>query len=525
MNIKELPQKTKDFVIVKKEQFEALSKKKKIAVIVAVISLVLAIIFGINYAKQNKYGVLFSGLDPSDATAVTKELESKKIETKIEGNSILVPKEDVDKLRMELSNSVSNGSKGFEIMDEGSSFGMTDEEFQIKKQRMLQGEIEKTIKVFPQVESARVHITEGEESVFANESVPGKAAVYLSLKPGENLQPSQVRSIMSLVCASTDNVPKQNVEVIDQNMKLLSEGLIDEDGNINTSNLNDVDEAMKAEKDLSRQLEQSITGLLEPIFGPGNVRATVNTDLNFDTSEKTEIVIDPNKVITKESKSNSKSTEKQNTGGAVDNNMSNVNESGAGQNENTEENIEYQTGKTETKTIKSKGEINKLTASVAINGQLTDDVIRNVQAMVGNAIGIDDKRGDNVKVVAMGFDSEKKDTSTFGVIKDAISKDKSMSTILIVVAVIFVLAVILLIAALIHMLLKKKKDKSVDLDYVGEEDEVELINKRLEEIEQNRLNSDEEEDEESISLEDEVKKFAADNPDQVTDLVNSWLNE
>ena len=47
-------------------------------------------------------------------------------------------------------------------MDSNNSFGMNDEEFKLKKQRMIQGEIEKTIKTFPQVESARVHITQGE---------------------------------------------------------------------------------------------------------------------------------------------------------------------------------------------------------------------------------------------------------------------------------------------------------------------------------------------------------------------------
>ena len=524
MNIKELPQKAKDFVLVKKEQFDTLSKKKKIAIMVAVISLVLAMIFGLTYAKKNKYGVLFSGLDSNDAATITKELESKKVETKIEGNSILVPKKDVDKLRMELSSSVSNGSKGFEIMDEGSSFGMTDEEFQIKKQRMVQGEIEKTIKVFPQVKSARVHITEGEKSVFANETVPGKAAVYLDLNPGESLQPDQVRSIMCLVSASTNNVPKQNVEVIDQNMKLLSDGLMDENGNTKTSSLGEVDQALKAEKDLSKELERSITGLLEPIFGQGKVRATVNTDLNFDSSERSEIIIDPNKVITKESKSNSKTTERQNTGGAVDNNMSNVNESGAGSVQSSEEDIQYQTGKTETKTIKAKGEVNKITASVAINGQLGDDVVRNVQQMVANAIGMDPKRGDNVKVVSMGFETEKEDTSTFGVIKSAISQNKSLSLMLTITGIIIAIIIGLLIGTVVYMIMKNKR-KSTIVEDVEEEDELELINKKLEELEQNRLNSNEEEDEVSVSLEDEVKQFAADNPDQVTDLVNSWLNE
>ena len=144
--------------------------------------------------------------------------------------------------------------------------------------------------------------------------------------------------------------------------------------------------------------------------------------------------------------------------------------------------------------------------------------------MVANAVGMQPKRGDSVKVVSMGFGSEDEDTSTFGVIKSAISKDKSLGRVLIIAGVLSVIILLLIIGTIIYMIIKKKKASS-ELDYVDEEDEIELINKKLEELEQNRLNSNEEEDEENISLEDEVKQFAADNPDQVTDLVNSWLNE
>lgn len=78
-------------------------------------------------------------------------------------------------------------------MDDSSSIGLTDEEFQIKKQRMIQGEIEKTIKSFPQVEDTRVHITFGESSVFEKEAIPGSAAVYLMLKPGTTLEKNQIK--------------------------------------------------------------------------------------------------------------------------------------------------------------------------------------------------------------------------------------------------------------------------------------------------------------------------------------------
>ena len=93
-----------------------------------------------------------------------------------------------------------------------------------------------------------------------------------------------------------------------------------------------------------------------------------------------------------------------------------------------------------------------------------------------------------------------------------------------ITGIIIAIIIGLLIGTVVYMIMKNKR-KSTIVEDVEEEDELELINKKLEELEQNRLNSNEEEDEASVSLEDEVKQFAADNPDQVTDLVNSWLNE
>ena len=322
MELKEIISKIKEFFKNKNNQFKELKIEKKIAILVGIIAVVLALIFGVKYINDSKYNLLFSGLSSDDATSITEELESESIEMKIEGDSIYVPKDQVDKLRLELSGSLSNGSKGYELMDETSSFGLTDEEFNIKKQRMIQGEIEKSIKTFKQVEDAKVNITQGEQSVFSDEGTPGSAAVTLTLKSGQTLEAAQVRSIMSLVSASSTNIPKQNVEVVDQNMNLLSEGLFDEDGNASGSN--GIEIALQAEKELSQQLEKSITSLLEPIFGQGKVKATVNADLNFDNSEITEVVINPETVVMNETRSENKTTEEGSTGGAVDNNMNNV---------------------------------------------------------------------------------------------------------------------------------------------------------------------------------------------------------
>lgn len=508
MELKEIINKLKEGFQNKKNQFKELKKEKKIAVFVGIIAVILALIFGIKYINDSKYNLLFSGLTSDDATSITKELENQGVDMKIEGDSIYVPKDQVDKLRLELSGSISNGSKGFELMDETSSFGLTDEEFNIKKQRMVQGEIEKTIKTFQQVEDARVNITQGQESVFSDEGIPGSAAVTLTLKAGQSLEPAQVRSIMSLVSASSTNIPKQNVEVVDQKMNLLSEGLFDDKGNASDSN--GIDIALKAEKQLSRDLEKSIVGLLEPIFGQGKVKATVNADLNFDNREITETEINPETVIIKEARSENESTEPGNTGGAVDNNMNNISDDNNGTTSSKDESLEYEAGRKETKTTKAQGELNKITASVAIDGVLTNAQISNVNDMVANTIGMNAKRGDNVKVVAMDFGANADEELEESGIND---KMKLAGFILLAVA---------LASAIAFIVINRVKKKKAEEEEYDDVDEIELINKKIEQME--NASKSENEEEENITLEEEVRKYASENPERVTDLINSWLN-
>lgn len=516
MNIKEIINKIKEFLSKKISDFKSLSTTKKLAIIIAVITLILSLIFGIKYIQESKYKVLFSGLNSKDAAVITKELESQGVDMKIQGDSILVPKEQVDKLRLELSGNISNGSKGFELMDEGSSFGLTDEEFKIKKQRMLQGEIEKTIKTFPQIEDARVHIMNGEESIFANEVKPGSAAVSLTLKEGESIDITQVRSIISLVSASGKNIPKQNVEVVDQYMNLLSDGLYDENGKEQTTNSSGLTIARKAEKELNADLERAISSVLGPMFGQNKVLVKVNADLNFDTNETTEIKIDPDRVALKEDRTNNKTVDDTNTGGNVDNNMNNVGGKDQSLIENSQESIEYETGRKESKTIKAQGEVNKITASVAINGDLDRNTTKKVEDIVSNIVGVDEKRGDSISVVGMKFDNL--DNGDEG-----LAVKKEINNIMKILAIVVPILLLLIIGIVAYMYIKKKKNlNSVEEDF-DDSEHLDIINQKIQEMEQTRSTEDEEDD--SISLEEEVRLFASENKDQVTDLIKSWLSE
>ena len=509
-----------------KQGFKKLKKGTKIAITVTAAGVLLSIFFAVGYGVNNRYDILFSDLDSIDANTITQMLEEQGVDMKIKGDSIYVKSKEVDELRLKLSSNITNGSVGFEIMDESSGFGMTEDEFQIKKQRMIQGEIERTIKTFPQVNDVRVHITPGEESIFAKDNKEGSAAVYLTLRAGQSLKPSQVMSIVSLVSASSTNVPKQNVEVIDQNMTLLSEGMFDDEGNYletTSKNSSGLEAAREAERRFNDDIEKSLAKILEPLFGVGKVKIAVNADLNFDSAEKTEIVFDPNNVIKSQTISENTSTDKTQSGSPVDNNMSNTVQSNGEATSSKESSTEYEVGKTETNTVIAPGEINRITASIAIDGVTDPNVLADVQELVETAIGLDANRGDKVTVMSAEFGPSLEELMKE---EEAARKKEQLKTILTLgggTAGVIALALILIAANK-----KKKREREME-DEFEDLDDVLLAEDIINQAISDASNSDAERaldgDVNTYPLEEEIRNFASQNPEQMTELIKIWLNE
>lgn len=520
-----------------KQGFKKLKKGTKIAITVTAAGILLSIFFTLGNGMTDRYNVLFSDLSSIDANTITQILEDQGIDMKVEGSSIYVKSDKVDELRLKLSSNITNGSVGFEIMDQSSGLGMTEEEFQIKKQRMIQGEIERTIKSFPQVSNVRVHITPGEESVFAKESKAGSAAVYLELKAGQQLKQSQVMSIVSLVSASSTNIPKQNVEVMDQNMTLLSEDMFDEDGNYveNSTKTSGLDSARAAEKAFNEDLEKNLMKLLTPLFGEGKVKLTVNADLNFDSVEKTELKFDPNNVIKTEAISENSTNDKTQSGSPIDNNMSNTAQTNGESSTSKDISREYEVGKTETTTMVAPGEIQRVTASIAIDGNVDTQTREQVQELIETAIGLKANRGDKVTVMSTSFDTsvaeQREQEAAEARKKELIKKATTIGG--------GVAGVVAL--ALVALAIRKKKNKErqfFDGEFDERDDELlmaeDIINQTLAAENANMEGkADEVDSEDSFldgnvnthKLEEEIRRFASENPEQTTELIKIWLNE
>lgn len=509
------------------DNFNKKSKKARIAIIISSAAILLAIIIIIIMTTKEKYGLLFSELDNNDAETVISLLEEKGIDYKIEGNSIHVPEERVDKLRLELASSLTLGSTGFELMDESSSFGMTKEEFEIKKLRMVQGEMERTIKSFPQIDSARVHITLAEKSVFIDKDTPGSAAIYLDIKEGKKIESEQVKAIIALVSGGTDNIPVQNIQVIDEKMNLLSKDLFDEEGNELRAS-NSVESLKNIEKDFERELEKKIIEHLSVVLGSGNATVTVAADLDFDSKESTEIVYNPDKVVVSESYNRNKNGDSSgNTSNSpIDNEMSNT----IGDRKNDENiisedgTINYEVGSLETVTITAPGEVKRLTASIIVNGNKNSATLEALKEVIKGSLGINEERGDEISVVAMDFDTTAQDAleKQMAVIEAQEAKENKIRLYIIGVLGIIGLIAVIAIIIIIFRNIRKREDEEIILGsnlntVVGEA----ITPKPLDSFAPITF----EEENEKLYIEKEIKGYAHEKPDQVADIIKAWLTE
>lgn len=212
-----------------KEKWTSFNLTKKVLVLSLITLFFTGIILSAVYLTKEKYEVLFSNLQPQDSQAIVEKLKEQKVSYKIQGNSILVPKSKVDELRLTVLENgyLPSDGQGWSLFDQ-SKFGVTDTEAKIMYQRALQDELARTIESFDEVEKARVHLVLPDDTVFARDTSKARASVTLKLKYNKTLSQDKVKAIVALVSGSVKDLPKENVEVIDSNMNLLSENLFDD---------------------------------------------------------------------------------------------------------------------------------------------------------------------------------------------------------------------------------------------------------------------------------------------------------
>ena len=418
------------------EFFVKLETGKK-ASMVALSVLTLAVFVGIIiWASKTRYEVLYSELNKDDSRKIAVLLEDNKIpyQTSSDGKTISVPKDMVNKWRLEISTIGVNfsGTVGYEVFDK-QSFGTTSFVQKVNKQRALEGELIKTIRYIRGVKRARVHLSIPESSPFAAQKKPPSASVVLDLEKGVVLTDREIRGIGHLVSSSVEGMRPEYVVILNDRGKKLSD-------NIGDPLTADTADRMALESKLNRQYEKQVEEILSSVVGSGKVVAKVSVSLDFTESISTETSFDQeNTAVLSEVKNNQKLNgsrpSPQGIPGARSNlpgeeprpgipeTRNNVDKSSTSTNYNVPSKV--------TKSKKPTAGIKNISVAVMVDGKRvpmsddkgvpimgedggrkmryegwSDDELANFSAIVASAIGIKQKRGDKLVIKNMEFAKE-----------------------------------------------------------------------------------------------------------------------
>ena len=505
---------------------------------IAVVS-VLFLIFTMMFLNEPTYSQLYSNLSEEEANKVIQYLKEQKVQYKLEdnGKAIRVPQSQLYELRLALAGQgiPSSGMVGYEIFDK-STMGMSEFMQKLSFKRALEGEISRTISQQANIEAARVHIVMPAKSVFKEEQKDPTASVILKLKTGFNPPKETIMAISHLVASSVEGLKPNKVTIVDTKGKLLSD----------QNEQNSFGALSTKQYEMKNNVENYLAGkaqsLLDNVVGYGNSIVRVNVELNFDQVEKQLETYDPeSQVIISEQ------TTKSESGGKS------YSDSNLVINENRISNYEFT--KSIQKVVEGTGNIKRLTIAAVVNGfrkevKSGDDVsvvfeprteqqINSLTELVKQSVGFDVNRNDNVSVVNMNFETEQDmldtpKTTPFGDFQD-------------ITKLVLIIAGLLGAGLVLKNLLSKLKNEKIIIGTVtSPEAAMEMgagslgsviggteVSPKSPQLPKKRTplqvgDIEDEISDEAINkkmMQDKIKNYVAQNPNEAAKLINLWLRE
>ncbi len=399
------------------EQFKGLPRKRQAALAAALVLAIAALMFSVSWMNRTNYSLLYSNLTDEDAGLIMQKLDAQKIPYKATAQGLLVPSDKVSVLRLKLAAEglPENGGVGFEIFDK-NNFSTTDFVQKVDYKRALQGELARTIRAISGIEMCRVQLVIPDNSDFllAKQDKP-RASVLLKLSPGTALSQGQVMGIVHLVASSVEGLDPKDISVVDSQGYILSS---QQDG---TSALSG--SQLDYERTVEKQLENRVAGILAPVVGFNNVKVKVTANIDFDKMDKVEELYDPDSQV---ARSERKVTENSTSGGpgGIPGTSSNLPGKAAvaafasqGNSQKTDDTINYEINKVTSHIENATGIVQRLSIVALVDGTYktvngkkqyiprSDAEINQFEDMVKKAVGYDESRGDQVKVVNMPFEA------------------------------------------------------------------------------------------------------------------------
>lgn len=370
-------------------------------------------------AQTPNLAPLYTGLSLEDSSAILSQLQTQNIpyELRGDGDTILVPRDQITTLRMSLASSglPQRGQVGYEIFDQQSTLGATSFVQNINNVRALEGELARTITSLNRIKSARVHLVLPERELFRRDRKDPSASIVLSVR-GE-LSNGEIRAIQHLVASAIEGLIPNRVSIVDDQGNLLASGSEDDAGGALAG------QAEERTLGYENRMRTRLEDMLANVVGAGRARVEVSAELDFNRSTTTSETFNPDGQVVR----STQNRENQNRSNGNNGQVTVANElPGASQNaanggatetgNSTEEVTNYEISKTTNTAVTEAGALKRLTVAVVVDGIYTTDTsgtstyaprsaddLAQITTLVRSAVGFSETRGDQVDVVNMQF--------------------------------------------------------------------------------------------------------------------------
>ena len=377
--------------------------RRRIIVVAATLGMFLAVLAVARVAGTPTMTLLYAGLDSAAAGDVVRALDQRRMTYEVRGDSIYVPADQRDELRMMLAGDglPANGTAGYELLDSLSGFGTTTQMFDAAYVRAKEGELARTIVASPLVRAARVHIAQTSQQPFRRDM---RTTASVSITPARgSVPPGLARALKYMVASAVSGLAPEDVAVIDA-----SSGMVvaaDDDA----SPLRQADER-------ASELRNNLERLLAARVGPGRALVEVSIDLMNERESIVERRFDPESrvAISTETESRSSTASGESAGVTVASNLpegdtgpGNATQSNAQQ---TSERVNYEVSETQREIERAPGSVRRMTVAVLVDGlrdgdgvwqPRSDAEMADLRDLIASAAGIDEARGDAITLKTM----------------------------------------------------------------------------------------------------------------------------
>lgn len=286
-------EKLQDYKYKTSEFWKGRSLPQKSIMIGAVIGLIALIVGASLFASNPKLVPLYNDLSVQEVGQIKEELDARGVKYELgnQGATVMVPEATVDGLLVELAAQgiPDSGSIDYGFFSDNTSWGMTDNEFDVMKLDAMQTELSTLMKQIEGIENAKVMINMPKEKIFVGEQEQtASASIVVNVNQGYQLKEDQIQSLYHLVSKAIPNLPTDNIAIMDQNFKYFDPK---KTGSVALGQSYEYQQTVK--DDIQNDIQRRVQQMLGMMMGQDKVMVSVTADVDFTQEKRTENLVQP----------------------------------------------------------------------------------------------------------------------------------------------------------------------------------------------------------------------------------------